>query len=1187
MSQKPETSKKNREGLFTAESFGMALVLYSVLSIIFLLLSDVLFGKQWFYTQFFYGVFGYFSFVFFVVFTYLGVSIVLNKSRSSGNGGKAVLIILFLALLGCLLQTVTAGDVSGGFASYVNGCYERGKDGITTCSAGGAAFAVLAYPLLAVFSPVGCYVVYPVLMLIDVYFLFRASVKAAVRKATAKKLKKEDVAGVKAYPDDGFDFNTSPQMQPVKNSLYFGQGTGTFTSPSARQMKSEKDRSLNILYPDRNAYRNNGGMPKNNLNFNQNVRDFNQNGRDNGQNGRASVVNSDTMSGLASRRTGDFAGLTYGKGYDYNSNTSKPFVTDRDEGRNDGQNFGSRATVSELRTDRGSYTTDNGTRGGNNQNNYDSDRRFTSANDRGTTEGTLNNNRGVTLGEAVNGGGFSFLRGRETSGGVNPFEGERGRNFDTDFRMRDGDRESRGEGLFSRGQNTYSEMQKGVENKGNSGTENFRNSRRDLFEQSFDKYDGGKDVRGRVQGENAEPYIGQNGGEFIKPDLETKTPDTPDFSVYDHKDRARNSADIIMRENVTPVQPDFTRTPFTDKWDYSQGKKKAEVTELASDAFPSDFPENTENTTETGRREKSETKGSARDDVRQSAAGESKIPGYMSEEKKTVFSVPDEGRASVVTGQGQQKAPAEEKPSDQLALNEKLEYIGIPEMPINYKYNEPPLDLYKDGLATASDQDNDVEERCGIIESTLESFGIPAKVENVVKGPTLTRYEISIPEGVPVNKVPPRASDLAMRLAVESIRIEAPIPGKSLIGIEMPNSKKEMVRIKDLLLEEDYKKKGNGLSVVLGKDVVGNPVITDLTKTPHLLVAGATGMGKSVFLNTMIMSLVTKYSPADLRLVLVDPKQVEFSIYENMPHLLINQIITEAPLCIAILDWAIEEMEERYKIFRSCFAQKIDEYNAQINPKKQKRMPKIVIVIDELGDLFSISSQVKRDIEDRIKRLTQKARAAGIHLVVATQRPDVTVITGVIKANLPSRVAFKVMTFADSSTILGEGGAEKLLGDGDMIFKTSNSALLRRIQGAYVSKEELVSVLGYIKDNNVGYYDSNAQSFLNEKKASTQNGGYAASASFGDGGVDVNEDAGMYNGVPLRDIRALREVIIKKSASISLLQRSFSMGYSTAGRLIDWMEKQHYISGFEGSKARKVLITMEEFEQLYGGANLD
>ena len=1179
MSNTPETSKKNRDGLFTAESFGMALVLYSVLSIIFLLLSDVLFGKQWFYTQFFYGVFGYFSFVFFVTLAYLGVSIVLNKKRAKGNGGKATLLVIFLILLVCLLQTITAGDVSGGFSSYVNSCYEKGAEGISTCTAGGAAFAVLSYPLIALVSPIGCYVVYPLLMLLDVYFLFRASVKVAVKKATTKKIKVDDYAGVKAYPDEAFDFNAAPQMQPVKNSLYFGQGSANFTAPSARQMKSEKDRSLNILYPERGNTGNNGF---NSSKFNQRT-----NVGDN-RNDRANVVNADTLSGLANRRTGDFAGTSYGAQYDNNTNVTRPFSAPRESANeNNRQPFGSRATVSELRTeqqrnvfasngDNSARMSDRGERNFENTR-FSENNRFASAEDnQSRTAQNENLSRGVTLGEAMNGEAFSFNRGRETNG-VNPFNGDRTRSFDTEYRIGDGGRSVQNSSpLFGREQNENA--QKSVYGNAKFSTENRQRANnadnRKAFVDNQSNYN--------------EPYIGQNGGEYIKPDLETKTPDTPDFSVYDSAEQKRNSSDILMRENVTPVQPEFAKTPFSDKWDYSQSKKKAEVTELASDAFPSDFPEPVEEKKERVRRSDAGQREQTNSAV--GSAGnlseESKVVKFMGEDKKTVYSVPNEGRASVSASKVS-KPQAEEKSTEPLASNEKLEYIGIPEMPINYRYNNPPMELYKDGEGSLASDDSDVEERSSIIESTLESFGIPAKVENVVKGPTLTRYEISIPEGVPVNKVPPRASDLAMRLAVESIRIEAPIPGKSLIGIEMPNAKKEMVRIKDLLLEDEYKKKGNGLSIVLGKDVVGNPVITDLTKTPHLLVAGATGMGKSVFLNTMIMSLVTKYSPADLRLVLVDPKQVEFSIYEKIPHLLINQIITEAPLCIAILDWAIEEMEERYKIFRSCFAQKIDEYNAQINPKKQKRMPKIVIVIDELGDLFSISPQVKRDIEDRIKRLTQKARAAGIHLVVATQRPDVTVITGVIKANLPSRVAFKVMTFADSSTILGEGGAEKLLGDGDMIFKTSNSALLRRMQGAYVSKEELLSVLGYIKDNNVGYYDSNAQSFLNEKKASTQNGGYAASASFGEGGCDTSDEAGTYNGVPLRDIRALREVILKKSASISLLQRSFSMGYSTAGRLIDWMEKQNYISGFEGSKARKVLITMDEFERLYGGADLD
>ncbi|MBP5194103.1 MAG: DNA translocase FtsK, partial [Clostridia bacterium] len=524
--------------------------------------------------------------------------------------------------------------------------------------------------------------------------------------------------------------------------------------------------------------------------------------------------------------------------------------------------------------------------------------------------------------------------------------------------------------------------------------------------------------------------------------------------------------------------------------------------------------------------------------------------------------------AEVNMPEDEKRKPAE-TPAEQIPLVEVNEYIGIPSMPIRYKYNKPPVELYKDNPQKLAAGDDNIEERCAIIEKTLDNFGVPAQVENVVSGPTITRYEISIPEGISVNKVPPRASDLAMRLAVESVRIEAPIPGKNLIGIEVPNKVKQMVGMKELLLEKAYQKSSpEALSIVLGEDVVGNPIITDLTKTPHLLVAGATGMGKSVFLNALIMSLITKYGPNDLRLILVDPKQVEFTIYENIPHLLVNKILTEASECIAMLDWAIDEMELRYKIFRTCYAQKIEEYNNSIDTKIKRKMPKIVIIIDELGDLFSMSAQIKHDIEDRIKRLTQKARAAGIHVVVATQRPDVTVITGVIKTNLPSRIAFKVLNYEDSRTILSDGGAEKLLGNGDMIFKTSTSALLLRIQGAYVSKDEIVRVLNYIKSNNQCYYDDNAKKYLDAKKASTQNGGYAASATFGDGEGESGQSAKTFNNIPIRNIKALKAVIERKQASISLLQRCLSVGYATAGKMIDWMESMKYVTPFDGSKAR-------------------
>ncbi len=508
--------------------------------------------------------------------------------------------------------------------------------------------------------------------------------------------------------------------------------------------------------------------------------------------------------------------------------------------------------------------------------------------------------------------------------------------------------------------------------------------------------------------------------------------------------------------------------------------------------------------------------------------------------------------------------PVREQPQEKKAAEEFRP-------PVNVKYNPPPLDLFKVYRQDPNAPHEDYEERSRIIERTLSEFGIDAQVVNYIHGPTVTRYELSLPAGVSVKKVPNHADDIAMRLESENgVRIEAPIPGKNLVGIEVPNRVKTTVGLRDILESENFKKnKPGALTFALGKNLVGEAVTDNLAKGPHYLVAGATGMGKSVCLNSMIISLITKYSPEELRLILVDPKQVEFTIYNHLPHLMIDEIITNAQKAIATLQWAVEEMENRYSRFRESEVRDIDEYNENIAVGDVPKIPKLVIIVDEVSDLMQYN---KRDLEAKILSLSQKARAAGIHLVLATQRPSVDVITGVIKTNLPSRIAFRVSNAVDSGTILSEGGAEKLLGNGDMLYKNAQMPKCERIQGSFISMPEVKSVVNYIKENNESYFNEQAAAAI-EKAISPQ----TEEPEEEDGGNNersLNEDKLF--------VDALRLVINSGSASISMLQRRFSVGYSKAGALVDKMDRMGYISPFDGSRARQVLITKEEFEEKYG-----
>ncbi|MCR2042716.1 DNA translocase FtsK 4TM domain-containing protein [Anaerosalibacter massiliensis] len=470
-------------------------------------------------------------------------------------------------------------------------------------------------------------------------------------------------------------------------------------------------------------------------------------------------------------------------------------------------------------------------------------------------------------------------------------------------------------------------------------------------------------------------------------------------------------------------------------------------------------------------------------------------------------------------------------------------------------YNFPHLDLLKDRRSEKSSNDRkEVLSNAKKIEETMENFGIKAEIVQISKGPTITCYELQPAPGVKVSKIVNLSNDIALNLATSDVRIEAPIPGKAAVGIEVPNKNKLSVPLKEILMSEDYKNINTKTPLALGKDISGKPIITNMEKMPHLLIAGATGSGKSVCINTIIMSILYKSSPEDVKLILIDPKVVELNIYNGIPHLLIP-VVTDAKKARNALSWSVEEMTRRYKIFAQNNVRDIHSYNNKIKNNKESEsevLPQIVIIIDELADLMMVSAQ---EIEDYICRLAQMARAAGMYLIVATQRPSVDVITGTIKANIPSRISFAVTSQADSRTILDMGGAEKLLGKGDMLFYPSNFSKPLRVQGAFVDDEEVVEVVKFLKEQKSVEYDEEIIDSMENKSIIDKD--------------KENEDELLPEAINL--------VIEEDQASISLLQRKLRIGYARAARLIDEMEERGIVGGHEGSKPRKVLIDKETF----------
>ena len=490
----------------------------------------------------------------------------------------------------------------------------------------------------------------------------------------------------------------------------------------------------------------------------------------------------------------------------------------------------------------------------------------------------------------------------------------------------------------------------------------------------------------------------------------------------------------------------------------------------------------------------------------------------------------------------------------------QLEHAQIVE---DEHYEYPPVELLskpsKKALKGGAKALTDTATR---LQKTLYSFGVSAKVENVSVGPAITRYELKPAEGVRVSKIANLADDIALNLAAETIRIEAPIPGKQAVGIEVPNKEKEVVHFREILDSKEFKENKSKLTVGLGKDVAGNVQLADIGKMPHVLIAGSTGSGKSVCINTLITSIIYNAKPSEVKFVMVDPKVVELSVYNGIPHLLIP-VVTDPRKAAGALAWAVQEMDDRYNKFASKGVRDLKGYNKAIEKENEAGiLPQIVIIIDELADLMMVA---KNDVEDAICRLAQKARAAGMHLVIATQRPSVDVITGLIKANVPSRIAFAVSSQVDSRTILDSVGAEKLLGKGDMLFFPAGAPKPSRVQGAFVSDDEVEKIVDFIKSNGTANYSEDIlESIENSNKSDKELAAEAAE--------DDDTDPFLMD--------AIQTVVETGQASTSFIQRRFKVGYARAGRIIDQMEERGVISGFQGSKPREVLMRLEKLNEL-------
>nr|WP_277221692.1 DNA translocase FtsK [Peptoniphilus vaginalis] len=513
-------------------------------------------------------------------------------------------------------------------------------------------------------------------------------------------------------------------------------------------------------------------------------------------------------------------------------------------------------------------------------------------------------------------------------------------------------------------------------------------------------------------------------------------------------------------------------------------------------------------------------------------------------------------------------------------INESGENIGPNNSLIDSQEDEEVIDTIRDDIEHKKEEEfvytypdpalleripskgnfskNEVIEKGRIIENTMKNFGIDSKVVAINRGPVITSYELKPAPGIKLSRIVGLSDNIAMALASSDLRIEAPIPGKTVVGIEVPNNEKDSVALKELIESKEFKNIKSDIPLALGKDVEGNILISGMEDMPHLLIAGATGSGKSVCINSIITSVIYKSSPKDVKLMLIDPKVVELSVYNGIPHLLID-VVTNPKKAAFALNWAVDEMEKRYQAFAENHVRDLKGYNKKMmaEGKEDEKLPKILIIVDELADLMMVAS---KEIEEYIARLAQKARAAGMHLILATQRPSVDVITGTIKANVPSRIAFAVASSVDSRTILDMGGAEKLLGKGDMLFYPSKYPKPKRIQGAFISDGEVERLVDFVKNNNEikNNVESKIEQAIEDRKVQ----------------IDNERDPLFKEAVEL--------VVNDEQASISYIQRKLKVGYSRAGRIVDQMEEMGIIGPHEGSKPRKLLKTKEELDMILG-----
>lgn len=1207
---KNESKKRNKGLIFSSEMTGMLLALFSIMGLLCLVTGEAVFFTVGSAVQkFLLGIFGFAAFPILLFFLFLGVRLVIGFKTRGGLKLFIGMFFVYLLLVGLIVQTATtSGKISGDFGEYISYCYfdETSSFGHT---AGGMLFGLLAYPLCALLKPLGAYVLYGLAIILISVLVFKKRVKALFADLSERQARRADEKAEREIEKKQKELDKARQKAAAR-----GLDNQTYGYLRTDNARSSDNFECSRWQAGVNAgFRAGGGtgagdynrdLPSGDYNrdYNRDLSRGEQVGMDNYAAEFSGSSANGAVEGLAELKNSYQSGgldKIYGD-EEFNLKTKKEMLHDDDRqtslkllfgertrktAENGVQNaslYGSDDRIGEPRREQirnsSSY-----------QNDYSGDmarkldyiRRPVTPDYREPVKPPMGND----VPESV------AIRNAERYGGIDDSAPER------DVYVIGGNERGRERGRI-RTFDEQSGRRSDSVSHGNIGDDgNDPQTRRYRIDQTengslSDRSGGLGDSRlgdSRFGERAAERLGGSRLGDSRRGDRFSERTSGAEFN---YSEGYEDLGDSYSRSNpINATATDASESEANSIRGLREVRAGREFGGSNANGLSGErgnFPSNGER----GENGASDLSGgfSGAGDLSDGVAAsrENSRPSFLRDVQNSAATgdltstSASERFASVSRGEQIGMGPLTSTAKKPIAEGDRKLENPIDCMPVGYKYRFAPYNLmrdYRPDAAALAATKREQESRKAIILQVLANAGITAQIVDVKYGPALTRFELTIPPEVSIKKVTELQKDFNFRIAAQgTIRIVAPITGTSRIGIEVPNSSPATVGLKDLVTDAAFKNaKKSSLTFCLGKDLVGSPVNLDLSKMPHLLVAGATGTGKSVFLNTLLVSLMYKYTPEELRIILVDPKIVEFSLFKGTPNLLFDEIITETPKACAMLDWACKEMDDRYRLLNENLVKNVDEYNTFMQSKGGRPLYKILIIIDEFADLMATSAD-KKNIENKISRIAAKARAAGIHLIMATQRPSVDIMEGSIKTNFTSRVAFKMSSPTDAQVIMGEIGAEKLLGRGDVLYRTSSMMSTERAQGAFIDTPEIDAVCRYLREHNKCYYNEFALDEINKafEKAEAAD---SASATENLGG-ETSDGNNKSDEEIVKN--AMRLAINMKNISISMMQRRLGLGYPRAGKIMDILVDRKYVSDSLNSRNREINMTKQDFEQVFG-----